>query len=111
MAKKIMELSTVTTPLTGAELMEMSQSDVSTKCTTAKLKDFINLAEIFYLQETDEPPEPPDGQGIIFMSNGNGGFTAGDIIAASTYNDGEGAETTYTIIHDFSSGTSWPGGE
>jgi len=110
MAKKISELATPTLPVTGGELMEMSQALVSVKVSAENLKDYVNLAEIFKLQETNEPPEPPDGQGIIFMSNGNGGFTAGDIIAASTYNDGEGAVTTYTVIHDHSGGTSWPGG-
>lgn len=111
MAKKISELNTATVPLTGGELMEMSQAGISTKGSSQNLKDFINLTDIFKLQETDEPPEPPDGQGIIFMSNGNGGFTAGDIIAASTFNDGETTETRYTIIHDYSAAISWPGGE
>ena len=110
MAKKISELDTATIPLTGGELIEMSQAGVSVKVTSEQMKDFANVTDLIQLTERGAPSQPGDGEAVIFMSDGTGGFTAGDVICASGYNDGEGLDVTYTIIHDHSAGTNWPGG-
>lgn len=110
MAKKIKELTTATIPLTGGELMEMSQANVSVQVSTNQVKDFVNVTDLLTLQESGDPAQPADGEGIIWMSDGVGLGDAGDVMIATTYNDGEGAVTRYGTLFDHSAGTIWAGG-
>ena len=108
MAKKISELATPTIPLTGGELIEMSQAGVSVQVSSNEVKDFVNVTDLLTLQESGDPSQPADGEGIIWMSDGTGLGSAGDIMIATTYNDGEGAVTRYGTLFDHSAGTIWP---
>lgn len=89
-----LRISTTRTYINGDLGVGVNAPD--TKC---HIDGAITLNEI-----NGDPTKPDDTKAVIWMTDGAGSIGAdGDVIIASTV----GATTKYTIIHDYSAGTTW----
>jgi len=55
------------------------------------------------LEKSSDPPQPSEGQFVIWMSDGTGKGDDGDILIAST----AGGATKYATLFDHSGGGAW----
>ena len=55
------------------------------------------------LERSSDPPQPSEGQWVLWMSDGTGKGDDGDVMIAST----AGGTTTYGTIFDHSGGGAW----
>lgn len=55
------------------------------------------------LERSSDPPQPAEGQWVIWMSDGTGKGDDGDILIAST----AGGTTNYGTLFDHSGGGAW----
>jgi hypothetical protein len=71
--------------------------------------DQINLGDRYFhdrirlLQRIGDPPQPTEGNCVVWMSDGSGRGDAGDVLIAATV----GGLTTWTTLFDHSAGNAW----
>jgi len=86
---------------TGAALTEAGRFDRFQTLTLTG--DLVSGGWLKLMEQAADPPEPAEGQCVIWMSDGTGKGDDGDVLIASK----AGGTTTWTTLFDHSGGAAW----